>query len=186
MLIKLIILTLISYITVALGDSSQEFKYKGKMIHPLCIDHFTTMEGIRNRRIDKNLKALGVFHIPKEKIKGIELSKCNDEKKIFTSEENGTQKYSPDSNSREMYEYEVLLKISSNEFLLKTLWNGGGTGYFSNLMVFKTENEKLFLISESKGLGGDRCNGGIDIVNLKNNSFTFCVNYLLINNLRNA
>ncbi len=169
-------LTLLLLSSLLLAGEPVEFRYKGKMIHPLCIDHFTTMERIKNRRIDKNLKALGTFYSRGEGPTVIELSKCHDINKKFKSEKDGAQSYSANPSSREMFQYKVILNISENTFLVETLWNGGGTGYFSGLIVFKIEKDKLFLVSEGAGIGGDRCNGGIRIENIKSKSFTLVKN----------
>jgi hypothetical protein len=172
----IIIITQFLLSSSLLAVEKGEFKYKSKMIHPLCIDHFTTMERMKNRRIDKNLKALGTFYKRNEGPTEIQLSKCHDVSKNFTSEKDGTQNYSPNSKTREIFEYKVLLNLPDNNFLLKTLWNGGGSGYFSDLIVFKIDEEKLIIVSEGKGIGGDRCNGGIRIKNIRNNSFTLVKN----------
>ncbi len=56
-------------------------------------------------------------------------------------------------------EYTVLLALNTNEYLIASQSNGGGTGYFDQLFWVKKSNNILTLTENLTG--GDRCYGGL-------------------------
>ncbi len=62
------------------------------------------------------------------------------------------------------FEYEVVGEVR-DLYVVRYLWNGGGTGYFSGVSVLRKIDAQLALV---RGLtGGDRCNGGVESVSME-------------------
>jgi hypothetical protein len=78
------------------------------------------------------------------------------------------------SNSSQGYSYYKLFEAGNNLYWLYAINNGGGTGNFTAINLVKRKNKDYLTIKTLAG--GDRCNGGIDDVSIKNNQLTFSVN----------
>jgi hypothetical protein len=51
-------------------------------------------------------------------------------------------------------------------YVVETIHNGGGTGYFSSVQTVRREGDRLHLVETH--LGGDRCNGGVAAASVAN------------------
>jgi hypothetical protein len=93
--------------------------------------------------------------------------------------------YPKDANTGRtpFFEYNFLANVQ-DRFLLLIQYNGGGTGYFDNILVIKKTGTQLFLL---KTLGeGDRCNGGISGEGMDGNDFHYSRNLTPIDIIRLA
>lgn len=65
---------------------------------------------------------------------------------------------------------------SNGKYLILTVENGGGTGYFHTLALYdlgSDENGNPSLVQTAALAGGDRCNGGINAVGLNGNTISY-------------
>jgi len=69
-------------------------------------------------------------------------------------------------------QYEVL-SSRHGIFLLRYLWSGGGTGYFSGLITVALEETRL--TRRHHITGGDRCNGGLVEASVKGTVLSYAV-----------
>ena len=116
------------------------FIYLGKPIHPACIE---TLYQSENNGLD-----LPTFST------GSDFQKWKERPGWLIAENNKDV----ESGRKPFFAYKFLANVQ-DRFLLLIQYNGGGTGYFDNILVIKKTGTQLFLL---KTLGeGDRCNGGI-------------------------
>jgi len=93
--------------------------------------------------------------------------------------------YPKDANTGRtpFFDYGCVANVQ-DRFLLLIQYNGGGTGYFDNILVIKKTGTQLFLL---KTLGeGDRCNGGISGEGMDGNDFHYSRNLTPIDIIRLA
>jgi len=149
-----------------------ELKYKDKTIHPKCFEKFHSPERITTLRVARNIEALGDFYIPQPEYKTESLDKCMQSKAPFSVKDDGTVTYKDPDDPRglAMLSYQTLLEIKPKLYLIYTLENGGGSGYFSSVFIFKQNKSQLELVGHAREFGGDRCNGGTSIEEIKDNS----------------
>lgn len=173
---KLMFYTLIIFPYLIVGQSAfskqLELKYKGKTIHPKCFEKFHSPERITTLRVARNIEALGDFYIPQPEYKAESLDKCMQSKATFSVKDDGTVTYKDPDDPRglAMLSYQALLEIKPNLYLIYTLENDGGSGYFSSVFIFKQSKSQLELVGHAREFGGDRCNGGTSIEEIKDNS----------------
>ncbi len=72
----------------------------------------------------------------------------------------------PGAILRQPYDSYEVLGRSGERFVVAAQWNGGGTGRFDNLMIVRREGNRLTL-EKSLLKGGDRCNGGLSNVSVR-------------------
>jgi hypothetical protein len=136
----------------------------GAAIHPKCMELFTDMP--HTKRILRNIEGMGELFTPRKLDSFINLTKCADFSKPFTTKKDGTLNYvdktSKSSMRKPMTEYRPLLEFGGDKVLIEYMWNGGGSGYFSGLQIIKKHKNKLELIG-TLPISGDRCNGGFRV-----------------------
>lgn len=138
--------------------TSQKFLFENRIIHPECV--MKLQDFPLTRRTEKNLKIL-FGSVPKSpKKSSVDLAKCEFLKSSLFIENNAVTFERPKGEG--MAQYEVIANTAKDEFLLKYLWNGGGSGYFSGVQLVSLKGPTLRLIKQFP-LGGDRCNGGTSI-----------------------
>lgn len=112
--------------------AAQGFLFENKIIHPECV-------------------------MPLQDMSSVDLNKCRPKSTIVV-EEKGITTYHPKNQG--MAQYKVIGNPSKDEFLIRYLWNGGGSGFFSGIQLVGLKVSGLHLIKDFN-LGGDRCNGGV-------------------------
>jgi len=123
------------------------FMWKGKIISPECIDRMFPLEG--------------------DALKKVNLSECSDSQGDF--EENITiegNNISSDYKEGGYLQYTVIGQVSEGT-VVSLMINSGGTGRFSSVAVLEIKGDVL--ANKKTFSGGDRCNGGISDVNIKDN-----------------
>jgi hypothetical protein len=125
------------------GDSGNSFLYKGKPIHPSCLD------------------ALIVDGTGEKKVNLAECSKTKSEVKLNSDGMLVSMGVAEEGMREPFFAYKVLGKFGDLT-LLDYQWGGGGTGYFSGIMAVRRQRKWLEKVYDV--FGGDRCNGGLSDV----------------------
>ncbi len=136
------------------------FIYLGKPIDPRCVTKLTSGDGGKPQPVD--LAACTRTMRGKSKV-------TRDDRAFETEEpvEGGIGQTEFDS-------YEVLSQ-SGSRFVISTEWSGGGTGRFTDLMVVRKTGSALS-VEKFLSQGGDRCNGGLDGVDMRGGTLRWSVN----------
>jgi hypothetical protein len=140
--------------------SADLLEYKGKAIHPKCLEKLSDLP--HTKRILKNIKHLGNLFTPQKIDSFLSLESCLKFKSSFTTDKDGFHIYSDTKSTsfrQPMTQYRSLLKLNDKQVLVEYMWNGGGSGYFSGFQILKRFPKKLKLIGNLP-IAGDRCNGG--------------------------
>ena len=111
---------------------AQGFLFEKKIIHPECV-------------------------LPLQDVSEVDLNKCRPKSTIVV-EEGGVTTYHPKNQG--MAQYKVIANPAQDEFLIRYLWNGGGSGFFSGIQLLGLRGSTLKLVKDFS-IGGDRCNGGV-------------------------
>jgi hypothetical protein len=83
----------------------------------------------------------------------------------------GAQVTWSDPQTREFTRYEVVGKLPNGDWAIHWVWNGGGSGNFSGLGVFRlsaTSLRRIRIVTE-----GDRCNGGVRSASIAGSKLKF-------------
>lgn len=72
------------------------------------------------------------------------------------------------------FSYYKAFPAKNNSYWIYTINNGGGSGEFTNLFLAKRIDANTLQIKDIAG--GDRCNGGIQDVSVKNHTLIFSIN----------
>lgn len=112
----------------------QSFLFENKIIHPECV-------------------------LELQDVSSVDLKKCR-QKSTIVIENDSVTTYRPKNQG--MAQYKVVANPSQDQFLIRYLWNGGGSGYFSGIQLLDLKASKLSLLKDFE-LSGDRCNGGVVI-----------------------
>lgn len=145
------------------GVAASDFTYKGKPIDPMCLSQDLEEEG-----------------------EAISLAECTGSVGACdaTMAENGLETF-PDGSigytfkctdgcMRPPFVSYKYLGMTDGLFAVQTHESGGGTGYFSGVHLYAIDGDKLI---RRKTLGaGDRCNGGISDVAVKDGVLRYSVN----------
>jgi hypothetical protein len=133
------------------NESSNEssFEYMGKPINPNCLE-----------------KIIGMGYLV-DYSDSISLKDCATDDSKYQQEEDGwlVVDYGRDEYGyKGFFQYKVLSKIE-DKFVIASIENGGGTGYFEGIHLVKMDGYNLFV---DRGIVyGDRCNGGVDFTKTK-------------------
>ncbi len=132
------------------------FVYNGNPIDPMCVDRLT---------------GIG------ETVEAIDLSECTGSagRESYTVPENGLETFEDgsigytfeceDGCMRQPFVSYKHLGVVQGEHIVEVASSGGGTGYFTGVARLKLEGSKLSLTGTLGG--GDRCNGGLADVSVK-------------------
>lgn len=138
--------------------------YEGKPIDPLCFETSDESNSVAS------LKECGIKSSPSKKITGY-----NDgllDKGYIGYDYAWTDNDTPDNSARN-YSYYKWVGETNGSHIVYTLNNTGGSGQFSSIVLVKRNENTLQIKSLT---GGDRCNGGISDVTLKDNLLTYSQN----------
>ncbi|HEY8963265.1 MAG TPA: hypothetical protein VIN59_02255 [Alphaproteobacteria bacterium] len=136
---------------------SQGFTWNGSAIDPMCI-YALNYAGSSNETVDLatctgNKGSKGDYFVTSTAIEDFG---------------NGFSGYNlqcdQDACAGAAIQYKVIGE-ADDQFIVQSLYNGGGTGYFSHLGRYAINDGKLNA-TKSYG-GGDRCNGGVDSASIK-------------------
>src|SRR5262245_20544536 len=140
----LILLVLFTATAVHAQSNSKRFVYRGRLLHPFCLDF--TQEGATRRIPHELAKCSATPVIPKNQGKGWWTAEYpHEEGEHFVS-------------SPPYISYSVLAN-KGDRFLIASNSSGGGSGQFSNLFWVRLGNEQIAVVKDE--LGGDRCSGGL-------------------------
>lgn len=134
------------------------FVFSGAPVHPECL------EGLGDSLVLGNAVDLG--QCAKRAEGGLKPVKHDG--RVFSAENSGD-----DEEPGGYAEYQVLANRGP-EFLIRTTWNGGGTGIFDSLQVVRLNGAKLAVVKQL--MSGDRCNGGLFDHGLAGNIVRYSVN----------
>ena len=170
---RLLYYTAIVFMTLALSpsvlaqssspDNNSGFTYQSNPISAACVDVINPFSG--NEPHSATLK------------------KCSATQQKTESMGNGWYQieYKDESHADDnlpgrtpFFRYKVLYRYH-NSFIVSTLSNGGGTGYFTTLLSIRYHNNKLSLEKQISPIG-DRCNGGISDEYVQNHYLYYGVN----------
>lgn len=135
----------------------QKFLYLNKIIHPECV--MLLQDFPLKKETAKNKEVLS-GKTPRSPEKAfVNLARCT-QKTTIVIENDAITTYRPKGEG--MAQYKVIANPHPNEFLIRYLWNGGGSGSFTGVQLVGLNEAKLFLIKDFS-LEGDRCNGGVEM-----------------------
>jgi hypothetical protein len=78
------------------------------------------------------------------------------------------------SGGAQGYSYYQFFDAGNHQYWIYSINNGGGSGDFTNILLAKRIDENTLQLEAL--VGGDRCNGGVQDVALKNDKLNFSVN----------
>lgn len=142
--------------------SPPDLQYQKKPIDSLCFFNLET----KDNRVD--LRKCGAKH-EKYVVKNTENELSKKGYLGYTWEdpsipEGGAQGYS----------YYRFFDAGNHQYWIYSINNGGGSGDFTNILLTKRIDENTLQVDTL--VGGDRCNGGVQDVALKNDKLNFSVN----------
>jgi hypothetical protein len=121
-------------------------EYRGKTLHPACVTALVSWEKDAGR---------------------VALDSCGGDGGSLTTE-GASVTFTPEDvglSGRAEDRYSVLGEVEGG-WALSYVWNGGGSGYFSGVVVARVEKDALVLVHLYAA--GDRCNGGLESAELAN------------------
>jgi len=126
-------------VDAAAGEGpSEELVYGGAPLHPSCV---TQVEGEG----------------------GLDITACASRTEEVHEQSGRLRSYPPPMDEFEnggLDEYVVLGRYGDG-IVVQYVFNGGGTGNFSGVMILALHGTRLTRLARLEGAGGDRCNGGL-------------------------
>lgn len=141
-------------------DFPNKLLYANQPIDPLCFE----------QKENTSLKNCGISTNREDKITGHNQKLLNEGFVGFDYVWSDTKNPSYQAQS---YSYYKAFPLQNDTYLIYSVYSGGGSGSFSALHIVKRTGDDLKINTLTVG---DRCNGGIENVKLKNKIFSYDVN----------